>query len=194
LQGAVRDKALQYRDSSNAAIVDHVTRGMPDAVAQRIKRQNLLRVANNAKRGHGADQVNKPADEIEFTEAYSTTAAGEHFLLYDSRHPEAGQPPIVIFASATGIQSLRGSRDWGSDGNCHLIKRMTHCDPRYVSRCAAPVRLTVHGACDARRPFACLRCVHAATGSYSAHLPPCAACFGSCGTARGRCASHDHDG
>lgn len=116
MEAAVRDKALQDKDSSNAAIVDNATRGLPDNVAGHVRRANLLRVANNAKRGHGADHVNRHVNDIEFTEAYSTTATGEEFLLFDSRRTEPGHPPIIIFASATGIQCLRESRNWGSDG------------------------------------------------------------------------------
>ncbi|KAH7701664.1 hypothetical protein AAVH_31200 [Aphelenchoides avenae] len=116
LQDAVRGKALQERDTNVAAVVDSVIRGLPDDVAQRLRRGNLLRVATNAKRGHGAVNVNRPAAEIMFTDAYSTTAAGEEFLLWDSRQTEPNLPPIFIFASATGIQSLRNATDWGSDG------------------------------------------------------------------------------
>lgn len=84
----MRLKATEDKDASNTAIVDNATRGVEDGVAQRIRRYNLLRVANNAKRGHGADRVNCPVDNIEFTEAYSTTAAGAEFLLFDSRRTE----------------------------------------------------------------------------------------------------------
>jgi hypothetical protein len=117
----VRGKALQDRDSSTAAVVDSVVRGLPDAVAQRYKRVNLLRVANNAKRDLGAASVNCPVGEIVFTDAYSTTAAGEEFLLYDSRRPEGDLPPFFIFASATGLQCLREARDWGSDGTLSAV-------------------------------------------------------------------------
>lgn len=77
-----------------------------------------MRVANNAKRDNGAAFVNRPVADMEFNEAYSTTAAGEEFLLYDSRRTEPGLAPFLIFASATGIQSLREANDWGSDGKC----------------------------------------------------------------------------
>ena len=77
-----------------------------------------MRVANNAKRDNGAALVNRAVALIEFNEAYSTTATGEEFLLFDSRHVPAEQelPAIFIFASATGIRSLREANDWGSDG------------------------------------------------------------------------------
>jgi len=82
-----------------------------------------MRVANNAKRDNGAGFVNRPVATIEFNEANSTTAAGGEFLLYDSRDNDAerGLPVIFIFASATGIQSLREAKDWGSDGKHNAV-------------------------------------------------------------------------
>jgi hypothetical protein len=118
----VRAKALEDRDASTSAVVNNVVRGLPDEVAQRYRRINLMRVANNAKRENGAAFVNRAVALIDFNEAYSTTATGQEFLLYDSRNgpgPEQGLPVIFIFASATGIKSLREADHWGSDGTCY---------------------------------------------------------------------------
>jgi len=147
---------------STAGVVDSVVRGIDDDLAQRVRRGNLLRVAHNAKRDNGAANVNRPVAYIEFTEAYSTTAAGEQFLLYDSRPHERGLEPFFIFASATGIRSLREARNWGSDGrSVHFLRWFKVLVDRYVRRCTSAVRFPLHSACYAGGPFGCLRRIRA---------------------------------
>ncbi|KAH7716603.1 hypothetical protein AAVH_15961 [Aphelenchoides avenae] len=107
VEATVRDNSLRDKDPSNAAIVDNATRGLPDDVARHVKRANLLRIANDARRGHGADKVNRPLEDIEFNEAYSTTAAGEELLLWDSKRTEPGQSPIFICIGNRGPKATR---------------------------------------------------------------------------------------
>ncbi|KAH7725929.1 hypothetical protein AAVH_06370 [Aphelenchoides avenae] len=130
LQSQIRARAFVEKNSSNAAIVDNITRGVPDDVAQRFKRHNLLRIANKAKSADGASKVNRLPPDIEWTDAFVRTATGDRFLLYDSRLAEHDKPIFFIWASPTGLNQLRTHRNWASDGTFFAAPK--HFDSLYT--------------------------------------------------------------
>ncbi|KAH7662589.1 hypothetical protein AAVH_43449, partial [Aphelenchoides avenae] len=120
----VRQEATERKQTGAAAIVDEALYGIEDDVALAINRQNLLRVANRAKRLDGSQQLLRPLPAIVFPEAFTQTATGQQFLLYDSRQHEPGQSVIFIFASPSGLEQLRLRDHWSADGTFWCTPRL----------------------------------------------------------------------
>lgn len=97
---------------------------LEDEVAVAVDRNNLLRVANRAKRLDGSRQLNLPLAEIVFPDAFTKTATGLRFLLYDSRLHELGESVIFIFASPQGLAQLRLRDHWSADGTFWCTPRL----------------------------------------------------------------------
>lgn len=96
--------------------MDDLLTGVDDGVALAVKRSNLLRVTQRAKRIDGSQMVNRPPAEIEWPPAFKETATGEKFLLYDSRADSPADPIIFIWASPTQLAQLRECAHWSGDG------------------------------------------------------------------------------
>lgn len=111
-----RKQAAERKQTGAAAIVDELMLGLEDDVALAVNRSNLLRVANRAKRLDGSRVLNQPLALIEFPDAFTKTATGLRFLIYDSRLHEPGEPVIFIFASPQGLEQLRLRANWSADG------------------------------------------------------------------------------
>lgn len=99
-------------------------RGLEDDVALAVDRKNLLRVAHRAKRLDGSRQLNVPLADIVFPEAFTKTATGLRFLIYDSRLHEPHETVIFIFASPSGLQQLRQRDNWSADGTFWVTPRL----------------------------------------------------------------------
>ena len=99
-------------------------RGLDDDTALAVDRNNLMRVAHRAKRVDCSKQLNLPLAEIVFPDAFTKTATGLRFLIYDSRHHEEGEPVIFIFASPIGLEQLRLRDHWSADGTFWCVPRL----------------------------------------------------------------------
>lgn len=120
----VRKQAGDRKQTGAAAIVDEALYGVADDVALAIDRRNLLRVANRAKRLDNSRLLLRPLADVEFPEAFTKTATGQRFLLYDSRQQEPGESIVFIFASPSGLQQLRQRDHWSADGTFWCTPRL----------------------------------------------------------------------
>ena len=98
------------------AIVDDLLTGVDDEVVLAVKRANLLRVAQRAKRIDGSQMVNRLPREIEWPPVFKETATGNRFLLYDSRDDWREEPVFFIWASPVQLAQLREHPHWSGDG------------------------------------------------------------------------------
>ncbi|KAH7718010.1 hypothetical protein AAVH_14521 [Aphelenchoides avenae] len=122
--GKSAEGSVDVTQTGAAAIVDELMLGVEDEVAVAVDRNNLLRVANRAKRLDGSKQLNRPLAEIVFPDVFTKTATGLRFLLYDSRLHEPGESVIFIFASAQGLEQLRLRDHWSADGTFWCTPRL----------------------------------------------------------------------
>lgn len=120
----VRKQAAELKQTAATAIVDQAMLGLDEDMALAVDRNNLLRVAHRAKRLDGSRQLNLPLADIVFPEAFTKTATGQRFLIYDSRRHEEGLPVIFIFASPQGLAQLRLRDHWSADGTFWVTPRL----------------------------------------------------------------------
>lgn len=114
--------------ASAANIVDEALRGADNDVVLAVPRENLLRVANNARRLEGARHVNRAnLADVDFPDAFKTTDVGDQFLLVDSRRlPQPPTSTFFVFASPVQLRELRQRQHWAVDGTFYCTP--THFD------------------------------------------------------------------